>query len=397
MTRQFKTVRASIKAAPASVDAAQGYFDALVSVFDTEDLVGDIVEQGAFDKAVKAWQDSGDPVPVVWSHQWDDPMAHIGWVDPKNIRVTERGLEVKDAVIDLDTDYAKQVHKLLVNRRVKEFSFAYDAKDYVYDQRDVRHLKELDFFEIGPTLKGAHPDTELIGAKGSKAVDTGSWDGDAAMRSCDTAAEFRRIAFERDNDSDPDSAAHWALPHHSEPGAPANARGVAAAVGALHGARGGAPDLVNPDAAEAHLAAHQREIENAKGVLALATKDGGDPPPADPDPEGGTPPAEPDQDANDADDSGVGEGSASGDSETLVLGDERLDDKSHDVVMAYALRHGKVVADETIAALGEARAAVDAVLASLEEGKSTDGAQQPAGDDAAGTDETEQRLRLLSL
>jgi hypothetical protein len=86
------------------------------------------------------------------------------------------------------------------------------------------------------------------------------WDGAAAMRTCKSASDFRAIAFERDNDSDPDTAAHWALPHHPRPGAGADAGGVSAALGALSGARGGAPDLKNAGAARSHLQAHSSAL-----------------------------------------------------------------------------------------------------------------------------------------
>jgi hypothetical protein len=104
-----------------------------------------------------------------------------------------------------------------------------------------------------------------------------AWDGDAALRTCSTAAEFRKIAFERQNDSDPDTAAHWVLPHHPNPdGAPGNAdpAGVTAALQALHGARSGsAPDLVQSvSAVEAHLQAHQAEA-SSEGAGKSSTAD----------------------------------------------------------------------------------------------------------------------------
>jgi hypothetical protein len=78
-------------------------------------------------------------------------------------------------------------------------------------------------------------------------------------------ADLRKIAFERANDSDPDTAAHWALPHHPSPGADADPAGVSAALGALNGARGGAPDLKSKEAAQAHLENHQGAGEKAAG------------------------------------------------------------------------------------------------------------------------------------
>src|SRR5438874_1662833 len=93
-------------------------------------------------------------------------------------------------------------------------------------------------------------------------VDNGSWDGPAAMRSCSSAADFRQIAFELTNDSDADSAAHWALPHHARPGAPPNAKGVASALGYFDRTQG----LANPSAARSHLEAHQSAIQSTNSL-----------------------------------------------------------------------------------------------------------------------------------
>lgn len=88
--------------------------------------------------------------------------------------------------------------------------------------------------------------------------DDGAWSGDAAMAKCHSAADFKKIAFERDNDSDPDTAAHYTLPHHDGPGAPPNKKGVESALGSLNGSRGGKPNVKNPDAARSHLEAHAK-------------------------------------------------------------------------------------------------------------------------------------------
>jgi len=288
MTVAHKTYPlASFKALPGE---GEGTFEAVVSVFGNVDYQGDRVMPGAFEKSIEKWQKKGDPLPVVWSHNWGDPFAHIGYVDPsdmKEIKGNQKagipgGLYVKGH-LDVHKPFAKQVFDLLAERRVTEHSFSYDippggerrGKD------GANELLTVDLIEIGPTMKGANPDTVTLGTKSDeprpetederrvkarldRAHDDelrlelmkAEWNGDAAMRSCHSAADFRKIAFERANDSDPDTAAHWALPHHSSPGAEANPAGVAAALAALHGARGGAPDLKNKAAAESHLQAH---------------------------------------------------------------------------------------------------------------------------------------------
>jgi hypothetical protein len=116
-------------------------------------------------------------------------------------------------------------------------------------------------------------ETSIVAAAKARALAM-KWDGSAAMSSAKNAADFRKIAFERNNDSDPDTAAHWALPHHSSPGAAADKTGVAAALAALNGARGGAPDLKNKSAAQSHLEAHQSSFGSEKAEEAEVAQTG---------------------------------------------------------------------------------------------------------------------------
>lgn len=141
-----------------------GEFEAVVSVFGNVDKVGDRVMKGAFEKSLARWSMSGDPIPVIWSHQWSDPKSHLGIV----VEAAEKGdgLWVKGQ-LDMDNEDAAYVGKLLAERRVKEFSFAYDVIEEARSKKDgANDLIELDIFEVGPTLKGANPSTQLIAAKG---------------------------------------------------------------------------------------------------------------------------------------------------------------------------------------------------------------------------------------
>lgn len=438
-----------------------GRFEAIVSVFGNVDYQGDRVMPGAFEKSIKNLQERGDPLPVIWSHEWGDPFAHIGYIDPSNMEETQPskaglpgGLLVRGQ-LDVHKPFAKQVYDLLAERRVKEWSFAYDVVKERKAEDSANELQVLDLIEVGPTLKGANDQTVTLGVKsqlekaakietdatvlamamdidpdlakalmrkedatgavdgmrehlvaehgkdeedvasldmdalekmhnaidhetasheagkalnknvyqaldgsweyieqklqqavqawadtqfppdaegdrpyvcsvgtfadrvdvavefidqetqyfefpyqvnadgevvlgdaasvdvevtvvkayesdGEKAIDDGAWDGAAAMGSCSNASDFGKIAFRRTGDSDPDTAAAWALPHHSSPGAGPNVKGVGSAIGALNGARGGAPDLRDPGAARSHLEAHQTEIQNAQKTLADA-------------------------------------------------------------------------------------------------------------------------------
>lgn len=163
---------AYLKALP-DEDGKTGRFEAIVSVFGNVDLQGDRVMPGAFGKSINKWRDSGDPVPVIWSHEWGDPFAHIGFVDPGDMEEILPGEKANGKVpgllvrgqLDVDKPFAKQVYDLMRTRRVKEFSFAYDVIEEQPGKDRANELVEVDVIEIGPTLKGANPDTVSLGVK----------------------------------------------------------------------------------------------------------------------------------------------------------------------------------------------------------------------------------------
>ena len=291
---------ARFKALPDISGQPTGQFEALVSVFNNVDLQGDRVMPHAFDATLKAWEESGDPIPCCWSHDWADPYAHIGYVNPSDCEVTPEGLLVRGQ-IDVGTNpFAAQVYSLMKQRRVKEFSFAYEVVHEAKDKNDgANNLEELNLIEVGPTLKGANPATELVGVKASleaaaveqrekeryeaailarilqekvlrdtleemsdvetKQVDNTEWDGPAAMSRCaesdDPAAAYNAICAGK-REGDPALQSSHALPHHKNPDDPPNADGVRNSLSRLPQTEG----LTNAEAAQAHLDAHMRVI-----------------------------------------------------------------------------------------------------------------------------------------
>jgi len=153
-------------------DPSEGIFEAYVSIFGNTDYHGDRIKAGAFAGSLERWKASGDPIPVIFSHQWDDLDAHIGEVLeaeehlpgdsrlPESIRANG-GLWTKFS-LELDEDFAARVAKKLTKRTIREFSFAYDVLDEAKGTDGVNELLELDVLEVGPTLKGANPATVLL-------------------------------------------------------------------------------------------------------------------------------------------------------------------------------------------------------------------------------------------
>jgi HK97 family phage prohead protease len=163
-----KECPARVKAAGPADGLADGQFTALVSVFGNEDSVGDVVIPGAFTDTLAEWADKGDPIPVLWSHSWADPFAHIGVV--VEAKETDEGLLVTGQIEDLDTNpTAQQVYRLLKGRRVTQFSFAYDVEEGAWvepaDEWGYYELRKLRLYEVGPCLVGANQETELLAAK----------------------------------------------------------------------------------------------------------------------------------------------------------------------------------------------------------------------------------------
>lgn len=168
-------VTAKVKAAGVADGLEEGQFRALVSVFDNEDTYGDVVRPGAFAQTLLEWAAKGDSIPVIWSHQWSDPFAHIGRVI--EAKETAEGLEVLGQIDDLADDdenpTARQVYRLLKGRRVTQFSFAYDVpngggawvKDDNHRWGGYYELRQVDLHEVGPCLLGVNRETELLAAK----------------------------------------------------------------------------------------------------------------------------------------------------------------------------------------------------------------------------------------
>ncbi|MER7014553.1 HK97 family phage prohead protease [Saccharopolyspora sp. NPDC000359] len=162
---QTKDFGARVKAAGDADGLAEGEFTALVSVFGNVDSVGDVVVPGAFADSLAEWAAKGDPLPVIWAHDWSDPYSHIGHVT--QAEETADGLVVTGQ-LDLDNPKALQVYRLLKGRRVTQFSFAYDIEDAApaeRDGREVYELRKLRVHEVGPCLIGANQETQLLAAK----------------------------------------------------------------------------------------------------------------------------------------------------------------------------------------------------------------------------------------
>lgn len=204
-----------------------GEFEAIVSVFGNKDSYGDIVKPGAFKETLAEWADSGDPIPIYYSHRMDDPDYNIGEVkEAREVKEAElgyphpAGLWVK-GVVDLEdpspTSKAPQVYRLMKGRRLTQFSFSYDVVDgqWVDETKDGEYdghysLDRVKLYEIGPTPIGANQSTELLGVKaltgalldGVKAGRVLSSKNETTLREARDAIDAVLASLDKEDDAD---------------------------------------------------------------------------------------------------------------------------------------------------------------------------------------------------
>ena len=156
------TLDLKIKAS-AVLDAAgqdQGIVTAYVSVFGNKDSYGDVVVPGAFAGDVAAFEAGEKLIPVIWSHQRQDPMAFVG--DVTALKEDETGLLV------MDEPLAKKSYGLVKSGRVNQWSFGYRVNEGAWVEtadESYYELRSLSLHEVGPTLVGANSETRTVEAK----------------------------------------------------------------------------------------------------------------------------------------------------------------------------------------------------------------------------------------
>lgn len=154
--------------AKATDESDNGGFVGYAATFDREpDAYGDVIAKGAFADTLKAWADSGRPVPVLYGHNMEDPDYNIGTAE---LVEDERGLKAT-ATFD-GSPKAQRVRELLAEGRLSKMSFAYDVLDEAPVELEnginANELRALDLFEVSVVLVPANGHAEIIESKARK-------------------------------------------------------------------------------------------------------------------------------------------------------------------------------------------------------------------------------------
>ncbi|TLF52020.1 HK97 family phage prohead protease [Nocardia cyriacigeorgica] len=135
---------------------ADGEFIGYASVFGNVDAHGDIVQRGAFSKALS----SGATVPLIWEHKADDPRNFVGEV--VTAEETAEGLQIKGR-FDLESDFGAAAYRQVKGRRVNGLSIGYYVRRAEKSAAGANLLLDVDLVEVSVVARGAN-DRALIGA-----------------------------------------------------------------------------------------------------------------------------------------------------------------------------------------------------------------------------------------
>lgn len=141
--------------------ADDGTFTGYGSVFGNVDSYNEVVEPGAFSKSLKDIRDSGDPLPMLWNHNPNEPIG--GYT---SLEEDARGLKVSGFIMIGEVARAREVHALMKRRVVKGLSIGYYTTNSSYNEKTgIRSLIELDLREVSPVTFPANVEAEVESVK----------------------------------------------------------------------------------------------------------------------------------------------------------------------------------------------------------------------------------------
>jgi HK97 family phage prohead protease len=151
-------------------------FDGHGSVFGNEDLGGDVVVHGAFQRSLEQHRKAGSLPQMFWMH---DPAQVAGkWLDMSE---DDTGLKVKGVLAD--TQLGNEIHTLLKMDAVRGLSIGYRTLDQDWKDDGTRLIKEAELWEVSVVSLPMNPLAQIAHVK-SRLSERGEY--------VPTAREFER-------------------------------------------------------------------------------------------------------------------------------------------------------------------------------------------------------------
>ena len=161
---KYKDLDAQIK----SDSEGSGSIEAYASTFDrTPDKVGDIVAPGAFAESIKACQESGRSIPLMYGHSGGrDPDMIIGFIPADALAEDAKGLRIRAEF--LDTEKAQQCRKLVKKGLLHKLSIGYWPREQgpvEIEGKYANELRKVDLHEVSLVVNPANENAEIMSSK----------------------------------------------------------------------------------------------------------------------------------------------------------------------------------------------------------------------------------------
>jgi HK97 family phage prohead protease len=168
--RKTKDFRIEVKDAGEG-DGGEHTFEGYAATFDrVPDSYGDVIAKGAFADTLKAYEDEGRRIPLLFGHNMGDPDYSLGYVDAAE---DERGLRVTGHIFS-DSPKGETVYRMLKRGLADRMSFAYDVLEdgqvTLDDGIKAHELRRLDLFECSIVTVPANQAAQITEVKGGETI-----------------------------------------------------------------------------------------------------------------------------------------------------------------------------------------------------------------------------------
>lgn len=135
--------------------SSEGCFEGYASTFGIIDLDNDLIHKGAFTKTLK---NSNNKTVLLYQHKKEEPIGIVTlYQDNKGLKASGQ--------INLEVQKGKEVYSLIKQGALNSMSIGFISREEDVDKHGVRHLKEVELYEVSIVTFPANPTAQLTSIK----------------------------------------------------------------------------------------------------------------------------------------------------------------------------------------------------------------------------------------
>ncbi|MFN3895697.1 MAG: HK97 family phage prohead protease [Acinetobacter sp.] len=142
-----------------AAESADGEVVAYLTTFKNADQVGDIIETGALDKFVQAFDPETKKLPMLFNHNSSSIVGE--W---KTLEIDDYGVK-GTGILYTETSLGKDIQSLLKRKAVAAVSIGFKSNDYETLKTGGRKFKSIDLVETSIVLNPANKSAVVLSVK----------------------------------------------------------------------------------------------------------------------------------------------------------------------------------------------------------------------------------------